>query len=362
MGRQLVLCFDGTNNKYSNKADTNVVKLYQMLDPSSSQCLRYYQPGIGTMAPVGIWGKTKTWFIEKLDLAIAWLLEEHVCDGYRYLMRYYEPGDEVFIFGFSRGAYTARVVAAMVHKVGLLTRGNDELIPFVWDTFKREKRRDVYEGFKATFSRSVDIYMIGIWDTVSSVGWMWNPTHLPYSANNPSVRYVRHAVSIDERRAYFPQNMWTGTSTDRDAVKQVWFPGVHCDVGGGYKEFEEAGLSKGALQWMLREAESLGLKIDQAIKAKIIPAKDSKEYAAPNPLGQMHQSLSGLWWIAEVVPKLYHDPARGFRKRLQIHLARRRFIPDQPPPVAHRSMETRKQDPKQAYDPKNMPQNYTVVD
>src|SRR5258708_17539926 len=63
------------------------------------------------------------------------------------------------------------------------------------------------------------------------------------------VGYIRHAVSIDERRAYFPQNMWTGTSTHQDAIKQVWFPGVHCDVGGGYKEFEEAGLSKGALHW-----------------------------------------------------------------------------------------------------------------
>src|SRR2546425_903460 len=86
MSRQVVLCFDGTNNKYADRDDTNVIKLYQMLDQSSTQCLRYYQPGIGTMAPIGMWGKTKKWLIEKLDLAIAWLLEEHVCDGYRYLM------------------------------------------------------------------------------------------------------------------------------------------------------------------------------------------------------------------------------------------------------------------------------------
>lgn len=361
MSRQVVLCFDGTNNKYADRDDTNVIKLYQMLDQSTDQCLRYYQPGIGTMAPIGMWGRTKKWFIEKLDLAIAWLLEDHVCDGYRYLMRYYEPGDRIFIFGFSRGAYTARAVAAMIHKVGLLTRGNEELIPFAWDTFKREKRKEVYEGFKATFSRSVDIYMIGVWDTVSSVGWMWNPTHLAFSANNPSVRYVRHAVSIDERRAYFPQNMWTGTSNDPDAIKQVWFPGVHCDIGGGYKEYEEAGLSKDALQWMVKEAEPLGLKLDQGIKGKIIPAKDTPDYCAPNPLGMMHKSLAGWWWLAEFVPKLYHDPADGYAKRLQIHLGRSRFIPETPPPVVHRSMQIRKSDPKSQYNPKNVPPNYVVA-
>jgi uncharacterized protein (DUF2235 family) len=361
MGRNIVLCFDGTNDKYAAQDDTNVVKIYQMLGRDEGQQLRYYQPGIGTMAPVGIWGKSKRWFIQKLDLAIAWLLEEHVCAGYRFLMQCYATGDRIFIFGFSRGAYTARAVAAMVHKVGLLSRGNDELLPFAWDTFKREHRNEMVDGFRQTFSRRVDIHFLGVWDTVSSVGWMWNPQYLTYSADNPSVRILRHAVALDERRAYFPQNMWRGASADPEAIRQVWFAGVHCDVGGGYSEPKEAGLSKVALAWMVREAEAQGLLIDAAVKAIVIPAADSPQYAAPNPLGVKHESLSGGWWLAEIIPKPYRDPARGYRRRILLHLGRHRFIPDEPIPTVHQSVIERMKDARCRYEPTNLPAHYNVI-
>jgi len=103
MARNIVLCFDGTNNEYA-ATNTNVVKLYAMADKSTNDQVTYYQPGIGTFAPSGVWGKLKKWFITRLDLAVAWLLKEHVTDGYRFLMRYYQDGDHIFIFGFSRGA------------------------------------------------------------------------------------------------------------------------------------------------------------------------------------------------------------------------------------------------------------------
>lgn len=361
MGRNIVLCFDGTNDKYAARDDTNVVKLYQMLDQDEATQLRYYQPGIGTMGQAGVWGKTKRWFIAKLDLAIAWLLEEHVCGGYRFLMRYYTPGDRIFIFGFSRGAYTARAMAAMVHKVGLLSRGNDELIPFAWDTFRRERRKELVDGFRQTFSRPVEIHFVGVWDTVSSVGWMWSPTYLPYSANNPSVRFLRHAVSLDERRAYFPQNMWTGTSAEAGAIKQVWFPGVHCDVGGGYSEPQEAGLSKVSLAWMVREAEAEGLLVDVAMKELVIPPADSADYAAPNALGPKHESLTGLWWIPEVIPKLYRNPSRNFRRRIMLHLGRCRFLPSDPVPNIHQSVIDRVNDAACRYKPRNLPVKYNIV-
>jgi uncharacterized protein (DUF2235 family) len=127
MARNLGLCFDGTNNQYTAD-NTNVVKIYAMLDRSRTDQLSYYQPGIGTMSPPGMYGKIKQWLITKVDLALAILLDNHVKDGYRFLMRYYQPGDRIFIFGFSRGAYTARVMAGMIHKVGLLSAGNEELI------------------------------------------------------------------------------------------------------------------------------------------------------------------------------------------------------------------------------------------
>jgi uncharacterized protein (DUF2235 family) len=324
MARNLVVCFDGTNNEYA-ATNTNVVKLYTVLDREPSGQLAYYQPGIGTMDPPGVWAKVGRWFIKRLDLAIAWLLEEHVTSGYRFLMRYYVPGDRIFIFGFSRGAYSARVLAAMLHKTGLLTQGNEELIPFAWDIFKRTHDKEVSGGFAATFSRAVKVHFVGLWDTVSSVGWMWNPIHFQYTMSNPIVEVVRHAIAIDERRVYFPQNLWTSKPPAGQDVVQLWFAGVHCDVGGGYLE-PEAGLSKIALQWMVEEAEKQGLRTLQAAKDVVIPDKDSPQYVAPNPLAMQHESLKGFWWVLEWIPKRIRDPANNYAARWILHRGRPRYI------------------------------------
>ena len=323
MARNIVLCLDGTSNQFAAN-NTNVVKLYAMLDRTHpDQQLSYYQPGIGTSTPAGIWGRFKRWVAKVVDLAIAWFLSDHVCDAYRYLMRYYQEGDRIYIFGFSRGAYTARAVAAMVHKVGLLTQGNDELIPFAWEMFATQSDEKIYKGFKATFSREVPIHFLGLWDTVSSVGWVWDPKHLPFTLNNPSVRTVRHAVALDERRANFVQNLWGTVPTD---VEQLWFPGVHCDIGGGYPE-PQSGLSAIALKWMVEKAEAAGLIIDQTMKATILPAQNLPGgYAAPFAGGPPNESLKGAWWIPEFIPKPYYDPRANFQKRWMIHAGRHRHV------------------------------------
>src|SRR4029077_5218668 len=113
---------------------------------------------------------------------------------------------------------------------------------------------------------NVSPWFVGVWDTVSSVGWIENPVHLPYSADNPDIEHGRYALAIDERRAFFRTNLWRRGSNPAAAhgpkdELQVWFPGVHCDVGGGYGE-QESGLSKLALEWMLDEAVPLGLLVD----------------------------------------------------------------------------------------------------
>ena len=325
MGRKIVLCLDGTSNRYS-ATNTNVVKLYAMLDRARSDQLSYYQPGIGTFLPPGFWGHLRGLVARILDLAIAWLLYDHVTDAYRFLMRYYQDGDQIYIFGFSRGAYTARAVAGMLHKVGLLTQGNEELIPFAWDMFKRERDKDVYDGFKKTFCTPVRVHFLGLWDTVSSVGWAWDPKHLPYTQNNPSVDIVRHAVALDERRAYFVQNLWGNQPQD---VEQVWFPGVHCDVGGGYGE-PESGLSAIALRWMTEKAEATGLAFNAEMKAVVLPAQNTPPpgYAAPFAGGPPNESLTGLWWIPEFIPKPYRDPTANFEKRWMIHAGRHRHVAD----------------------------------
>ena len=354
MSRNLVLCLDGTNNKYA-ATNTNVVKLYAMLDRKSNDQLAYYQPGIGTMPPAGMWGRLQKRIVTTLDLAIAWLLEEHVSDAYRFLMRYYEEGDRIYIFGFSRGAYTARVLAAMLYKVGLLSKGNEELVPFAWEMFthKSSLGQEPCAGFRRTFAREVTVHFLGLWDTVSSVGWAWNPSHYQYTANNPGVTTIRHAVSLDERRAYFVQNLW-GSGPD---VEQVWFPGVHCDVGGGYIE-SEAGLSKIALKWLLEEAEAHGLKTNPIAKAAILPAQDSQEYAAPNALGKKHESLEGWWWISEFLPKRIKDPAKNWTPTWIVPLGRPRTV--LAGALMHASIFTR-QNGLADYRPRNIPTSHTDV-
>ncbi len=357
MGRNLVLCFDGTNNQYA-ATNTNVVKMYTMVDRSGNDQMAYYQPGIGTFAPPGVWGKTKRWIITRLDLAVAWLLEDHVSDGYRFLMRYYKEGDQIFIFGFSRGAYTARALAAMLCKVGLLTQGNEELLPFAWDMFKRENDAEVYTGFRYTFSRKVKVHFLGLWDTVSSVGWAWNPQYLQFTANNPIVEVVRHAVALDERRSYFVQNLWGHDPAMQTDVQQVWFAGVHCDVGGGYAE-PEAGLSKIALAWMVEKAESFGLRFQPKARAAILPAQDTPKYVAPSITAPQHESLRGLWWIVEFMPKRFRDPAAGFASRWMIHAGRPRHVVDGS--TIHPSvLERMRQVP--SYKPQNLPKDFVQAE
>jgi uncharacterized protein (DUF2235 family) len=356
MSRNIVVCLDGTNNKF-NRENTNVVKLYALLDRKTSDQIAYYQPGIGTMFPPGSWGRIRKWFIARLDLAIAWLLEDHVCAAYRFLMRYYEEGDRIYIFGFSRGAYEARVLAAMLNKTGLLGKGNEELVPFAWDIFGRKYGDRTYEGFHSTFGRTVKIHFLGLWDTVSSVGWAWNAKHFQFTADNHAVETVRHAVALDERRTYFVQNLWRPRDESKVDMLQVWYPGVHCDVGGGYPE-SESGLSKVTLQWMVGQAEAKELKFSATALAETFPPQAEGAAATADVLPMKHESLKGLWWIPELIPRHLKDPHGILPPRWLIPLGHARVL--DPGANIHSSVfERQKKDP--TYRPSNIPTPYTEV-
>ncbi len=187
----------------------------------------------------------------------------------------YEPGDQIYLYGFSRGSYTVRALTGVLYQFGLLPAGGYNLIPYVLRYAKAinaldgatvQKTSDYWKisaEFRATFarintspqppSRTVRIHFLGVWDTVSSVGWIWKPVHFPYTTRNPSIDIVRHAVSLDEHRAFFRQNRWLKREEDVQNVWEVWFAGVHSDVGGGYPE-QEGGLWRTPFLWMLRES------------------------------------------------------------------------------------------------------------
>ena len=244
--KNLVLCCDGTANEFA--ADrTNVVKLFSTLIQDPSKQAVYYHPGIGTMEPPGALTEVGRRITRLLGKAIGYGLKGDVRDAYAFLMDNYVPGDRVFLFGFSRGAYTVRAVAALLHMYGLIPRGNGPLVPCairmlasIDDEKDAAAKRayfqlahDFQEAFDPT--RQCKPWFVGIWDTVSSVGWFENPLHLPYTGNNPDIQIGRHAIAIDERRAFFRTNLWrphqdANRSGPKD-LKQVWFAGVHADVG-----------------------------------------------------------------------------------------------------------------------------------
>ena len=191
---------------------------------------------------------------------------------------------------------------------------------------------DLAEDFRATFRGTVcRPHFVGVWDTVNSVGWVENPLKLPYSANNPDIAIGRHAVSIDERRAFFRTNLWrpdppTPDSGPKD-LKQVWFPGVHCDVGGGYPE-AQCGLSKFALEWMVREAALAGLLVDRARLDEVMGRTGTK-FAKANCDAVLHESLTVWWRPAEIMPKRHWNLQTQSDERRR-NLGRRRTLPLNP--------------------------------
>ncbi|KAK2748000.1 hypothetical protein FQN57_001591 [Myotisia sp. PD_48] len=246
--RTFVLCFDGTGNKFSGtESDSNVLKIFRMLDRSQGDQFHYYQPGIGTyvttttLSNTGLVTRMKSSYMKLKDYAIGSSFADHVMAGYRFLMRYYTPGDEIYFFGFSRGAYIARFLAEMLDYVGLLTTGNEELVRFAWKTFakwqqrlsdNKERRQQKVElfnfmkAFRETFSRPINrIRFIGLFDTVNSVprfesAWMQR-NKFPYTAKT-TAKVIRHAVGIDERRAKFRQDLISGRVNTQSKRHHKW--------------------------------------------------------------------------------------------------------------------------------------------
>ncbi|KAJ7174136.1 hypothetical protein C8R43DRAFT_943752 [Mycena crocata] len=206
--RCLILCFDGTGDQF-DADNSNIVQLVSALkkDDRTKQMV-YYQSGIGTYASPKYATPIATKISLTLDAMIAWNLDAHVMAGYEFLMQNYTANDRICIFGFSRGAYIARSLAGMIHKVGLLPVDNHQQVPFAYRMYTRADATGWAQSnaFKKAFSNDVHIDFIGVWDTVDSVGLI--PKRLPFTTSNTIVRTFRHAISLDERRAKFKANLW----------------------------------------------------------------------------------------------------------------------------------------------------------
>ena len=316
-GKNIVICLDGTGCQLREN-NTNVVKLYRVLECNLNQQIKYYDPGVGTLGDPDYKTPLGKQVTRILGMAFGRGIIRNVEEAYSFLMEHYQEGDHIYIFGFSRGAYTARALAAFIYRFGLLESGCQNLIPYGMKLFRSQPSQSKSESneriskwfrsmgkFKKTYSRNCPIHFLGLWDSVKTFGWIYDPIYLPNTSKNRSINTVRHAIAIDERRTLFQQMPWGEEPKD---VKEVWFAGVHGDIGGGFLE-EESGLAKITLKWMIEEALKSGLYINEKEYKSSVLGEGSPKLciAAPNPLAKLHNSLVGLWQPLQFVPRIMWD-------------------------------------------------------
>ncbi len=346
--KNIVICCDGTANQFGEK-NSNVVKLYAVLNNRTEDQIAYYDPGVGTLSEYG-----KTGIAQKVSvgwgLAFGQGLKNNIFQAYQYLMEVYAEGDKIYFFGFSRGSYTIRVLTGLLKMCGLLQKGCHNLLPYAFKLFD-SKDFKLAAQFKNIYSRSVTIHFVGVWDTVSSYGFLGNWKNFPYTAKNNTILHIRHAVAIDERRTFYKQNLFT--PVEQNELKEVWFCGAHSDVGGSYDE-SESGLSKTALKWMVVEACQKGLRIDNQKYQDIVLGKN-KDFCAPNPLDTLHESLKMGWWIGELLPRKLYDFKKK-KKSISIPFGTKRYIKENA--TLHASVVERMD--KTDYSPSNLPTTYSI--
>jgi uncharacterized protein (DUF2235 family) len=413
--KNIVICCDGTGNEISENI-SNVLKLYRVLrktDKTEPQQVVLYDPGVGTLARPNPWIKFKQDAVTVLGLATGYGLDDSVLKAYAFLINQYEDDDEIYLFGFSRGAYTVRVLAGLIHKLGLLSTQQCNLADAALTAYKQasaaiveQDESEVMDGAPAhdeegsqpqptsrddqasQFARIVStrwptIKFVGVWDTVASVivprpdrFYAFSLQKLAFTQLNPSVKVFRQAIAIDERRRMFRFEPWkepqtfmhnrfsaTNNAEPQDAL-QVWFAGVHADIGGGYPE-NEGGLSKFPLLWMIEEARKHGLSVNQQTVNQLawgIQRKGSPfTYVAPDILRDPHQSMTKIWRILEWIPKSDKYKEWNTRRSCLGH-----YIPAaEPRPIAsgayiHESVFNRMK-AVPAYEPTNLPSSYQVI-
>lgn len=311
--RKLVLLFDGTWNK--PESNTNVERLRQLIAPhdaGGNLQLVNYIPGVGV----------KRGITHLLGGAFGYGLSDNVIDGYRWLCETWQPGDQLYLFGFSRGAYSARSLGGLIRKCGLLRRGADDSVAkadvsaaydFYRDT--RSKPDDpIGVEFRASHSIEIDIHFIGVWDTVGSLGIPDTASWFPYARSryrfhdtelSKIVKYAYQALALDEHRADFVPAVWTrnplsvkpgetrtSKKLEQIEIEQRWFIGSHSDVGGG-NDCDGAGrkpdpLPDLPLAWLQRKAIDAGM----ACSKLLVPALDADSGVPRNSYAEF---MSGIY-------------------------------------------------------------------
>ncbi len=340
MPKNLVVCCDGTWNvpdesRGAVAAPTNVAKLALAVAQDEATQRLYYEPGVGTAPDERITGG-----------AFGYGLSHNIRNGYAFLAANYSEGDRVFLFGFSRGAYTARSLGGLIRNCGILRPEHADQVNAAF-AFYRDRTSHSHPSsiashlFRDMYSYGDQpIHFIGVWDTVGALGipndlpgweqisrlftgweqlWGFHDTQL-----SAQVAHARHALSIDEERAAFRPTLWTQDQAALDAgqdLKQVWFAGVHSEVGGGSAD---TSLSDIALLWMAGQAAACGLALREGLPRAGWPEHGIAP-AAPAYGGPLVSSRHGLWALIDPLHRLKAPPDADARGQAIASTATRRF-------------------------------------
>lgn len=341
--RRIIVCCDGTWNRPESRRETNVVRLVRAIAPDdqgTAQIVHYHQ-GVGT-------GN----FIDRIAGGGAGIgLSASVKACYGFLVDNYRPHDDIFLFGFSRGAYVVRALGGLIGTVGMVRKYEMERFADVWDWYWQEKAQRnvaVLDYLAPDRYRDVDIECIGVWDTVGALGipgsrFCAKTYAFHETALGPHVRYALQALAIDETRGNFQGAVWVSPAAPEGAeapaepdqkaprepeqvLEQVWFPGVHSNIGGGYPRH---GLSDAAFLWMLSKLEEHQLL---ALDQRSIVAQLDDEPTERYPAGAMQDSRTRVWRLVGCpVPRpicIISDTERVHESAWERRDALARLVPD----------------------------------
>lgn len=288
----LVVCADGTWNRPEEDIQkdfpTNVLKLARAVTPVTNGIKQhvFYDWGLGSyhnQITAGAMGSG---------------IHKNILDGYRYIVQNYTEGDKIYLFGFSRGAYTVRALSGLINNCGILKRVDANLINSAWKMYKSPNNNNRPNGEAAKSFReqhcypSKKVHFIGVWDTVGALGVPFSlmglfSQHDEFydSKMGSNISFARHALALDEQRIDFEPTIWT--NNENVNLKQVWFAGAHCDVGGSYSPDKESGQCAAdiPLQWMIKEAKQAGLHLDAHLTQSL----------SIGPISSIHKSRNNVY-------------------------------------------------------------------
>lgn len=312
MPKRIIICADGTWNKPEENLrkdfPTNVLKLARAIKPIASDNNPqqvFYDWGVGSYHDQIIGGATGRG------------LHKNIMDDYRYIVQNYSPKDEIYLFGFSRGAYTVRSLCGLINNCGVLKRPDAPLIQKAFDLYKKPGKVNAPEGknsieFRRKHSHpSREVKFVGVWDTVGAMGipisflGLFNDKDEFYDTKiGRNVRCARHALAIDEFRSDFEPTIWL--PREGMDLKQVWFPGAHSNIGGSLKPDKDGTLlSDIALGWMIREATKFGLTVESHLTRNL----------NQNPAASLHKSRRSFYRIK----KKYYRPIDHGKGEVFLH-------------------------------------------